>query len=251
MKKYLVLLFVIIATLSFGQNDYQDVVYLKNGSIIRGVIIERIPNKSIKIETTDRNIFVFEMDEIEKFTKEPYQDKEVNTQDNSNSFQEDKRRNSAKNSSNRSVYNSIIELGYQKGIGDYGMSRVKLDFVSSFRLNPYFALGFGAGLRYYFDGDLLTPYYADIRVYFMDNKVTPYLSLAAGYSFNFSDFERGGFLFSPKVGVSFKVSDGFALNLGFGYEMQRMTIYKPSNYGANFSSTENSGALSFIIGFSF
>ena len=49
---------------------YQDVVYLKNGSIIRGMIIEQIPNKSIKIQTKDGNVFVFEMDEIEKITKE-------------------------------------------------------------------------------------------------------------------------------------------------------------------------------------
>ena len=50
--------------------EYQDVVYLKNGSIIRGMIIEQIPNKSIKIQTKDGNVFVFEMDEIEKITKE-------------------------------------------------------------------------------------------------------------------------------------------------------------------------------------
>ncbi|MFY0644981.1 MAG: hypothetical protein JXR19_10985 [Bacteroidia bacterium] len=50
--------------------EYQDVVYLKNGSIIRGMIIEQIPNVSIKIQTADANVFVFKMDEIEKITKE-------------------------------------------------------------------------------------------------------------------------------------------------------------------------------------
>lgn len=71
MKNYLtVLLFLLAATVSFGQSNYQDVVYLKNGSIIRGVIIEQIPNKSIKIETIDKSVFVFQLDEIEKITKE-------------------------------------------------------------------------------------------------------------------------------------------------------------------------------------
>ena len=41
-------------------------MYLKNGSVIRGMIVEQIPNKTIKIKTTDRNIFVFNYDEIEK-----------------------------------------------------------------------------------------------------------------------------------------------------------------------------------------
>lgn len=71
MKKYLVLLLiVVITTLSFGQSNYQDVVYLKDGSIIRGAIIEQVPNKLIKIETSDKNVFVYQIDEIEKITKE-------------------------------------------------------------------------------------------------------------------------------------------------------------------------------------
>ncbi|MGD9581444.1 MAG: hypothetical protein AB7V50_08725 [Vampirovibrionia bacterium] len=88
MKKYLaLLLFACIATLSFGQSNYQDVVYLKNGSIIRGVIIEQVPNKSIKIETTDRNVFVYQMDEIEKLTKEiTAQDKIVSTSNKRKGF---------------------------------------------------------------------------------------------------------------------------------------------------------------------
>ncbi|MDD4636202.1 MAG: outer membrane beta-barrel protein [Bacteroidales bacterium] len=82
MRKYLaLLLFVFIATASFGQNNYQDVVYLKNGSIIRGVIIEQVINKSVKIETADKSVFFYQMDEIEKITKEsPVQSKTANNQ---------------------------------------------------------------------------------------------------------------------------------------------------------------------------
>ena len=52
-------------------SDLQDVVYLKNGSIIRGLIIEQIPNVSLKIQTADGSVFVYKIDEIEKMTKEP------------------------------------------------------------------------------------------------------------------------------------------------------------------------------------
>ncbi len=76
MKKFIAsLLFALIATWSFGQSNLQDVIYLKNGSIIRGIIIEQVPNKSIKIETADRSVFVFQMDEIEKIAKEPIDNK--------------------------------------------------------------------------------------------------------------------------------------------------------------------------------
>ena len=72
MKKIigLLLFFTLISELAFSQQNYQDVVYLKNGSIIHGVIIEQIPNKSIKIQTSDRNVFVYQMEEIEKITRE-------------------------------------------------------------------------------------------------------------------------------------------------------------------------------------
>ena len=70
MKKYLIfLLFAVITTFSFAQGNYEDVVYLKNGSIIRGVIIEQVPNKIIKIQTDDRNFFIYRMDEIDKIVK--------------------------------------------------------------------------------------------------------------------------------------------------------------------------------------
>ena len=71
MKTYLaILIFALITTVSFGQNNYEDVVYLKNGNIIRGTITEQVINKSLKIETADKNIFIYQIDEIEKITKE-------------------------------------------------------------------------------------------------------------------------------------------------------------------------------------
>ena len=53
-----------------SQQQMDDVVYLKNGSIIRGMIIEQIPNQSLKIQTKDGSVFVYNMSEVEKMTKE-------------------------------------------------------------------------------------------------------------------------------------------------------------------------------------
>ena len=238
MKKYLaLLLFALITTVSFGQSNYQDVVYLKNGSIIRGTIIEQVPNKSIKIETADRSVFVYQMDEIEKLTKEVIQGKSGG---------------SLSNSGLQSVYKGIVELGYQIGTGDYGMDRLKLNIINGYQINPYFSLGFGTGLRYYFDAEAaLIPLFADFRANFIDNKISPYLSLGVGYSFDATnDFEGVGFLLNPTVGVSFKVSDKSAMNVGLGYEMQKMKFYDYW-YGDTYTYNENSGAISINVGISF
>lgn len=64
------ILLLLISLYSFSQNNLEEVVYLKNGSIIRGVIIEQIPNETLKIQTKDGNIFVYKFNEIIKTTKE-------------------------------------------------------------------------------------------------------------------------------------------------------------------------------------
>lgn len=52
------------------QKEKEDVVYLKNGSIIRGQVIEMKPNESIKIQTRDGSVFVYSMNEVLKMDKE-------------------------------------------------------------------------------------------------------------------------------------------------------------------------------------
>jgi hypothetical protein len=59
--------FYIAAT---AQTNLQDVLYLKNGSIIRGTIVQFIPDSIVKIQTADRSIFVFPSLEISKIQKE-------------------------------------------------------------------------------------------------------------------------------------------------------------------------------------
>ena len=67
MNKFLISILLLLSFAFF--QEYEDVVYLKNGSIIRGMIIEQKPNKYIKIKS-GINIFVYQMDEIDKITKE-------------------------------------------------------------------------------------------------------------------------------------------------------------------------------------
>jgi hypothetical protein len=71
MKKLILFsLFFIAVCFSANAQNYTEVVYLKNGSIIRGVIIEQVPGVSVKLQTADKSVFVFKMEEIEKITKE-------------------------------------------------------------------------------------------------------------------------------------------------------------------------------------
>ena len=72
MKKFILFFLAITLTalVSAKQNNLIDVVHLKNGSIIREIVTEQIPNKSIKSKTSDGNLFVYETSEVEKTTNE-------------------------------------------------------------------------------------------------------------------------------------------------------------------------------------
>lgn len=64
-----VILFILSITILYAQ-QMEDVLYLKNGSVIRGLIIEQTPNVSVKIKTKDGSVFAYRYEEIEKFAKE-------------------------------------------------------------------------------------------------------------------------------------------------------------------------------------
>lgn len=71
MKKLSMILIVILISLAgIAQQAPQDVIYLKNGTVVRGKIVDQVPNQSIKVYTANRSIVEFRMDEIEKMEKE-------------------------------------------------------------------------------------------------------------------------------------------------------------------------------------
>lgn len=61
---FILIIFVFSFSLSFSQST--DILYLKNGSIIKGKILEIKFNESVKLELLDGSIMVFEQDKIDK-----------------------------------------------------------------------------------------------------------------------------------------------------------------------------------------
>ena len=73
MKTTLKALVVILAFLPFSsmaQNGMQDVIYLNDGSVYKGIIIETVPNVSYKIQSEGGNVYAVTVSEVEKITKE-------------------------------------------------------------------------------------------------------------------------------------------------------------------------------------
>ena len=54
-----------------AQQMLEDVIYLKNGDVIRGTIITEVIGQSIKIRTSGGSEFTYTVDQITKIAKEP------------------------------------------------------------------------------------------------------------------------------------------------------------------------------------
>lgn len=240
-KLILFVVFVAFSVSCFAQQNYQDVVRLKNGSIIRGVIVEQVPNQSIKVETSDKNVFVYKMDEIEKITKEL-----INTVNGGqkNYGPLEKR------------FIGLLDVGYSFGVGDFKEDRIALNFVGGYKVNPFFISGIGLGLRHYYDSEALAlPIFAHLQANFLNRDVTPFVAARTGYTFDLSnDFEGLGMLFNPSLGVEYKSSRKTRSYFSVGYEMQQMKVYwwgLGYNHPFTHTTKEYFGALTINVGLSF
>lgn len=55
--------------------QFMDVLYLKDGRSLEGLIIDRLPGISVKLETPEKTVLTFEMDEIEKIESKKSDDR--------------------------------------------------------------------------------------------------------------------------------------------------------------------------------
>ncbi len=239
-----------------AQNTTQDVVYLKNGGVMRGSIIEMIPEKYVKIEIVGGNIFVFQVSEIEKCVKESSKLSEsvVQQELNNNNGGPIKKDSCGVGRG----YYGVFEFGIG-GSGGYmnGPLRTNINFINGYRINPWFALGGGFGLRSFLGNDLFMPLFLDLRVNFTNKRTSPYFSMDQGYAFCLTSVNNGGYMMSPTLGVSVKMKKRSALNFGLSYELQRTMAYdyyydyNYPQYYYDYRSPQWTHTLSFQFGIAF
>lgn len=238
MKRLILILTLIlgVSQLSFSQEFLQEVVYLKNGSIIRGVIIEQVPNESLKIKTSDGSIFVYTIPEIQKITKEEPIQPNFKRRKTFNGFAD-----------NTKGYKGFVNLTVGGGLGDYGDNNIGLSTSHGYQFNPYIYLGAGVGLSYYFDYETtFVPIFLDFKANLMDGKIIPFAGAKLGYSV----FDGTGFYFNPTVGVKFAKS--FNVSLGYTVQMTEMYYYDYNGgYSNSYYDNVNIGGLSLSFGFEF
>jgi hypothetical protein len=113
----------IIGALVFGapahaaaqDEPLEDVVYLKDGSIIRGVIVEQIPGESLLIRTRDGSQFRYRMDDVARIAKEPPKSARVEERP------QQQLRPGGKSGGTALLWSLLLTGGGQFYNGDYGL----------------------------------------------------------------------------------------------------------------------------------
>ena len=237
MRKLLLLLTLLLSISTYvAAQNYTEVVYLKNGSVIKGVIIEQVPNVSLKIKTGDGSLIICQMNDVEKIIKEERYTRDYRTDiDN---------RKAARNT--LKGYKGFIDFGYIADLSDYDANKVEISTSHGYQFNNYFYLGGGVAADFYTDADLIAvPIFVDFRANFINKKVTPFADIKTGYSVG--DVE--GLYVSTGIGVRFSLKGKKALNLKLEYNYQQYDYYY-SGYYISYDTADLEG-LGFKVGFEF
>lgn len=187
----------------------KEVVYLKNGSIIKGDIVEIVPNKTLTVETADGSTFVCNYDDIDKITREKSVNNEViETPKIKNNSSPLKRGYSAQ--INSDIFANSLTCG------------PVITTVHGFRFNPKISIGLGTGIRFDpYNEDYAIPVFANVRYDILNRKISPFMAANSGIAIGIGEFNTG-FYGSFDFGCRFK---RFSLSTGVETAKRREMDY--------------------------
>lgn len=203
----LVICFQFVTTSVISQ--YSEVIYLKNGSIIKGRIRDIKPNEYVKFETKDGSIWVFETSEIEKFDTDELGFK-VN-------FEKD------------TLVKHFLQtdIGFLVGTTENEM-KAPLSFLASWNIPLFYKIygGIATGFEFYQMTYIpvlvdirYKPYFRGLAIYVQSGYTMPINKKGTILDYKY-EFEPG-FLINPGVSYTFMANHGTAFTISLGYRYQK------------------------------
>ena len=243
MKKriYFVIL-LIITGLQLSAQKPKDVLYLKNGSIIYGKLLE-VSDNQYKIKTPEGSIFIYQAADVEKFVNEtPVFD-------------------SRKKSGPGFALEAGLLIGAQSSTYDKPFS---FNILFNLTGKTKDILGLGSGVE--FLGQPFMPVFLEYKHLISDKKTTPFIFVRGGKLchlngdsgntdssspvYNTPVSYKGGFTFTIGTGISW-FRDGYETYLSFAYR-NAYTSYDELTYPSQTTTYKNAyNRLEIKYGFKF
>jgi hypothetical protein len=190
----------------------QEVIYLNNGSIIKGLIVEEMPGKSYVIKTSDNNIVVCDYADVLKITREvPAETAKTSTGPSDAEQQSPKK---------TSLLLGCSLYGEMNSDNNYGSTGIEA--IIDYKTTPYITTGLGIGIDGY-DGLKWMPIFAEIKVDLGESKSRPFIYGKCGYIApmeNYNDYREynGGLLMGAGLGLKSQIGAHTSLVFKLGYK---------------------------------
>lgn len=223
-KKILIFTMLLAITFtSFAQ--ITDVVYLKNGSVIKGEILELKAGEYIKIKSIGDNIWVIDMDDVEKFNrlsdpKAREKDSIILNMPYKGSFfsagpglligQEE-------NGPILPFYSFLLEGGYNL---KNGLAFIVISGIETMDINYLAVMG---GVKYYLMSGKFNPH-----LYFRGGTAFGLESPAVGYK---DQQTEPSIILNPGIGIQMNLNRNNSIVLSLGYRYQK-NVYTYTDYNS-------------------
>jgi hypothetical protein len=245
MRKFPELVLIIIIFFIFpllSAQKTKDVLYLKNGSMIYGKLIEITDNK-YKIKTSDGSIFIYPSQEVEKFINE--------TPD----FAGRK----------KSGPGFALEAGFLVGVKttDY-VTPFTFNILGNVTCKTKHLFGLGSGVEYI--GQPYMPVFFEYKYLLYDRKTSPFIFLRGGNLFHligdiqnsdsytnpntYTKTYHGGFSFTIGTGISW-IKNENETYLSFAYRNAHMSYEQLDYNNQNITYKSALNRLEIKFGFRF
>jgi hypothetical protein len=212
---------------AFAQKVGNDVLYLNDGSIIRGTVIEYIVDDHVKIMTIDEQLFTYTSDKVREVTF-----------DQTSTTVASKHKATPQS---KGYYNLTgIGLLFGQNVNQTKAS-MSLQMINGYQVNKHWSVGLGLGIESF--DYLHIPTFADVRYQFSDRSTSPFFAFQSGYCWPLfngqNDFEQlhGGPMAGVEFGIRNYYSDKAALVMSFGYRYQRLRNDTQQWWEEGFSTT--------------
>ncbi len=208
---------VLLSTATYGaETEYEDVIHLKDGSVVRGLIVEEVPGETYKIELYGGSMIIFAADDVDRVVREPIG-----------------RRDGPKTGPSANGYRSVLfgaSFIFGK-YGDHGESFYGAEALVSWQLSRFFSpavgLGYNRAVYEYYNAENLTyniiPVYLSGRfTYLRTGLVGFYADCYGGYGLVYASGtpgQSGGLMYGVDHGLEFgpRRLRGY---VSFGYRRQ-------------------------------
>lgn len=220
MKKLLLVVMAIFAiAVANAQTETKTTLVLKNGTEIRGVVLQEVPGEYITIKADSGDIFTYRMDEVQSGMNEKL-----------NNQVQQQRALVAKREANKPYtgYRGIVELGGAAEIssGTAGF-RASVNFVNGYSFSPHFYAGVGVGIAVH-SNHCAIPLFANLRFSFLkDRKLIPYISLNVGYDISLTRISDDEYFNYYYYGATYS---GYYLEPNIGIQIKRKTVRNKNYY---------------------